>query len=233
MITQDTVMDASLRVNSPRSLAGQVAQRLAERIAAVGPHVRLGTKNELRHQVGVSAATLNEALRMLEAQGLVSMKTGPDGGVFAAEPDPMVRIGQAFAKVRVDGISVPHAGTVRDALEPLAVREAAEHRTAAHLRMMRHKMQVVEDSVEDDARFAYAIWDFHRSIYKAGSNEILKSVCLGLIEIIIEHVTELVTKTPEQKQRRIAVHRALLDAIEDQDLQACAAASKVHADEEK
>lgn len=222
----------NLQVVGSRSLAADVAERIAQQVATMEPYTRLGTKDELRRQTGVAAATLNEALRMLESQGLVTMKTGPRGGVFAAEPDPLVRIGQAIVKVRADDTSVQDAITVRNALEPLTVLDAARHRRAADLKKIRAAMQVVEDSTHDDLAFARAIWDFHRAIYEAGRNDILKSVCLGLIEIVSTHVKEIVAKTPEQRQARVDTHRALLEAIESQDLEACGRASFLHAQEE-
>ena len=232
MAEAPTIVGMSLQLAGSRSLAGEVAQRIADRIDELGPHTRLGTKDDLRRETGVAAATLNEALRILEHQGLVSMKTGPNGGVFTSAPDPLVRIGQAMVKVRLDSTSIPDAIAVRNALDPLTVVDAAQHRSAAQLKVLRRKLAVVEESTSDDLAFARAIWDFHRAVYVAGRNEILKSVCLGLIETIAEHVTEVVAKTPEQKQARVESHRAILEAIESRDLEACARASLAHEEAE-
>lgn len=223
-----TAIENSLRVTGQRSLALAVAERLADRVDELGPQQKLGTKGDLRKETGVAAATLNEALRMLESQGLITTKTGPAGGVFTAEPHPFVRIGQAMVRVHDGGLRVHEAVTVRNALEPLTVEDAARNRTSDDLDLMRERLRVVEDSMDEELGFAQAIWDFHRAVYQAGANEILKSICLAMIEIVAENATDVLAKTRAEKSDRVAAHRALIDAIEAQDIEACARASKEH-----
>ncbi len=59
------------------------------------PGDRLGSKEELRQLCGVSVGTFNEAIRLLQARGLVSIRPGPGGGLFATEQSPMVRLGNS------------------------------------------------------------------------------------------------------------------------------------------
>lgn len=217
-----------MQVVAPRSLAAEVADRIALRVREVPPQTRLGTKADLRRQTGVAAATLNEALRMLQARGLVSLRTGPKGGVFTERPDPYVRMGHAMLWVADGRVDLPDAVAVRHALDALTVVEAAQHRTAADLERLRARMQVVRESAHDDLALARAIWDFHRAIYRSGENTILSSVCLGVIDIIAEQVRDVSPKSPEHRRARVVVHQALLDAIESQDLRACAEASREH-----
>ena len=217
----------SLLVDVPRSLAAEVAQRIQERCAHLPANTRLGTKRDLQTETGVAAATLNEALRMLQSQGIVALRTGPNGGVFTTEPDPLVSIGQALMKVRGSS-RVADVLPLRDALDPLTVLEASKHRTAADLVMLKDKMARVREAITGDMEFAVAVWDFHRGICSIGHNQILKSVSLGLLEIIIQNTDAVVAKTMEQKQQRVALHQALLEAIESQDPDECARASHVH-----
>lgn len=48
---------------------------------------RLPSERELAEQFGVSRATLREALRALEALGLLEIRPGAHGGAFATAPD--------------------------------------------------------------------------------------------------------------------------------------------------
>ncbi|WP_127129427.1 FadR/GntR family transcriptional regulator [Georgenia sp. SYP-B2076] len=221
----------SLELVVSRSLAAEVADRIARRIEGLEPHTRLGTKGELRKQYGVAAATLNEALQVLQADGLVTMKTGPNGGVFSAQPDPFLRIGQAMVKIRGDATTVADAIAVREALEPLAVLDASQHRTQSDLERLAQAMDGMHRTIREDLAFAHATWDFHRGIYASVRNEILKSTTLGLLELIANNVDSVRAKTVAQKIERIRVHQALVDAIESQDPRACAAASVGHANE--
>src|ERR1700755_2280859 len=60
----------------------QAAERLAGLAAAAEPGARLGTKEELRALCGVSVGTFNEALRLVQARGLVTVRAGPVRGPF-------------------------------------------------------------------------------------------------------------------------------------------------------
>lgn len=216
-----------LFVDVPRSLSAEVAQKIAARCAEVEPNTRLGTKRELQSECGVASATLNEALRMLQSQGLVTLKTGPTGGVFSAQPAALVRIGQALVRVKGNA-GVAEALPLRDALDPLTVREASKHRTTNDLRIMAARLAHMEDVIADDLAFARAVWDFHRAICEAGRNEILKSVSLGLLEVIAQNTDAVVSKTMKQKRHRVALHRALYDAIRLQDPDEVERASQAH-----
>jgi DNA-binding FadR family transcriptional regulator len=219
----------SFEVVTPRSLAAEVADHIARRVEHLEPRTRLGTKGELREEYGVAAATLNEALQVLQAGGLVTMKTGPNGGVFSAQPDPFVRIGQAMLKIRGDATTVADAVAVREALDPLTVLEASRHRTQADLDRLAQAIDRMHRTVRNDLAFSAATWDFHRAIYAAVPNEILRSTTLGLLELLANHVDFVSGKTTAQKIERIRVHQELFDAIESQDPRACAAASTAHA----
>ena len=46
---------------------------------------KLPTEKEISRQFGVSIVTLREALRGLEAYGVIEKKRGKDGGIFVAQ----------------------------------------------------------------------------------------------------------------------------------------------------
>ena len=217
-----------LHAGSAHSRAGEVADLLARRSREAGPDVHLGTKQSLCREIGVAPGTLNESLRMLEAQGLITMRTGPGGGVFSSEPHPLVRIGQAMVRVSDGAESVAQAAVVRNALEPVVLLDAALHRTDDDLRLLRERLRLVEDSVDDDLGFARAIWDFHRAIYAAADNELLAEVCRAMLDLITARTESVEPKTPARKRARIAGHRALLDAVEAGDPQMCRRAMELH-----
>lgn len=53
----------------------------------LGPGERLPNEAELVRRFGMSKGTVREALKALEIQGLVRLKTGPGGGAAIVEPD--------------------------------------------------------------------------------------------------------------------------------------------------
>ncbi|WP_137826390.1 FCD domain-containing protein [Brevibacterium sp. 2SA] len=221
-------MTVQVSAGSGRSRAVEVADLIAQRSQKADPNTHLGTKQSLCKEIGVAPGTLNESLRMLEAQGLITMRTGPGGGVFAAEPDPFVHIGQAMIRVRDDARSVAQSAVVRNALEPEVVLDAALNRSEEHLALLRERMRVIEARVDEDLGLAHAIWDFHRAVYAAADNEVLASICRGLLDHIAGHAEAILPKTPEQKRTRVEGHRALLEAIESGDPDVVAEAMELH-----
>jgi DNA-binding FadR family transcriptional regulator len=148
--------------SSSNSRARDAADHLEEQLRDVEPNHRIGTKSELQSRLGVAAGTLNEALRLLQERGLVEVKPGPGGGVFTATPDPVVRLGQTFLSVRGRPESVDHAVAVRQALEPLTILEAVRHRSAADVRRLRQRVELVSKAMDDDEQFLREIWHLHR-----------------------------------------------------------------------
>jgi DNA-binding FadR family transcriptional regulator len=219
-----------LPLSSSRSLALDIAERIAELITDLEPGTRLGTKTELREKWGVAAATLNEALRLLQSRGAIRLRTGPNGGVFVATPDPLVRIGQALVSAHGNATSIVDAVALRDVLDPLTVLEAARYRTAADVRELRAQLERMRDALPDDTAFVQEIWELHRVIARIGRNEMLREISLGLLEILASQTDFVVagSKSRAQKEARLAVHERLVDAIESGDLSRCAKASQDH-----
>ncbi|WP_167140255.1 FCD domain-containing protein [Diaminobutyricimonas sp. TR449] len=212
------------------SRAQDVADRLLSTIEKMQPGDRLGTKDELRLQAGVAAGTMNEAIRLLQSRHVISLRTGPRGGVFVASPDPLVRISDALIAVRAKPETVMDAVALRAVVDPLTVVEASRYRTAKDIRALRAQVQRMRDAIDDDLLFVRSNWAFHELVIGIGRNEILKNVALGLLEIISSNTVNVVpgSKRMPQKQERVRVHEAIVDAIESGDEEACRRASIEH-----
>src|SRR5262245_28121356 len=86
---------------SPVSL-GRVSQVIIDQIrelihsGKLRPGDRLPSERELCARFGVSRVTVREALRVLEAGGLVDIRVGAHGGTFVTTPSH-ARIGEGLA----------------------------------------------------------------------------------------------------------------------------------------
>jgi GntR family transcriptional repressor for pyruvate dehydrogenase complex len=78
----------------------EIVQQIQDAIASgrLRPGERLPSERDLCDVFGVSRATLREALRALEALGVVEVRTGARGGAFAVEPGEDV-VGSALASL--------------------------------------------------------------------------------------------------------------------------------------
>jgi GntR family transcriptional repressor for pyruvate dehydrogenase complex len=80
--------------------AAMLAQEIRAQILGLGmePGRPLPSEPELIAQSGLGRATVREAIRLLEAQGLIVIKRGSHGGIFVAQPN-LSNLGHTIAPV--------------------------------------------------------------------------------------------------------------------------------------
>jgi len=166
------------------SRAEALARRLEARILGGGIRAgdRVGTKEELRERFGVAVATVNEAIRLLQARGLVHVRPGPRGGVFASEPSPFVRLGHQVLALKHEGVRAADCLQVRDALEPVITIEAARHCSPADAAALRERMELMQAAAGDPTAFLRANWDLHRRVAEITPNRILRNLYVSLLD---------------------------------------------------
>src|SRR5919198_3938433 len=81
---------------------GRVSAEIVEQVKAairdgrLAPGDQLPPERDLTRQLGVSRVSVRDALRMLEAQGLVEVRVGARGGAFVTTPAPGL-VGEGIA----------------------------------------------------------------------------------------------------------------------------------------
>ena len=201
----------------------QAAEQLVAIAASVQPGDRLGTKDELRASCGVSVGTFNEALRTVQARGLVTVRSGPGGGLFASRQSPMVRLGNSMLALDQNAASVADAVRLRDALDPLLVEDALEHASAHDIAALRAELDQMKVAAHDgdSTAFVRANWALHARIAEITSNAMLRSFYLHLLEIVESHLLAVQPvddqPLPEYIRSRYELHVALVDAIAARD----------------
>src|SRR4051812_32552760 len=113
----------------------QLVDTLLKDIVADGlkPGDRLPQEPEMVAKYGVARATVREALRILEINGLISLRTGPAGGptVRSVTPTDFGRAMSLF--LQAEKITLEELFRARRLIEPILVRDAAEQQDAAYL----------------------------------------------------------------------------------------------------
>lgn len=213
----------SVEKRAPTTRSEMAAEKIAAIIKAVGPGGRLGTKEELRVQCGVSVGTLNEALRLLQARGLVTVRPGPGGGLFACEPAPMVRLGNLMLALDSIRASVADAVRIRNALDVLLIEDAVWHVSAADVTALREGLAHMASAAKsgDGIAFLHANCALHARIAAVSPNAILSSIYVGLLDVIEAHTLAVLPvaeqSLPEFLLERYRLHARLVDAIATQD----------------
>jgi len=198
---------------------GQVADQLEALAAAAAPGARLGTKEELRVSCGVSVGTFNEALRLVQARGVVTVRPGRTGGLFANRQSVLVRLGNSVLALDEDAASVADAVRLRNALDPLLVEDALRHAGRSDLVAMRLELDRMRAAVValDGIAFIHANWALHARIAEVSPNAMMRSFYLSLLEIIESHTLSVgpvgEQSLPQYLRSRYDLHVSLVEAI--------------------
>jgi DNA-binding FadR family transcriptional regulator len=194
--------------------------------ATFSPGQRIGTKDELRQRFGVAVATMNEAVRMMEMRGLVVARPGPGGGVFVTNSSARAAASRLLLGLHWGSATLADCVEVRNALEPLICRHAADDHRAGDIRELDSILVRMAETVDPHAYFRVN-WEFHRRVAMVGRNLPLQSIYLVLSDFLESGLGDLEFEfiAPE----RVAVHRRLLAAIESGDDRELEAALAEHA----
>jgi DNA-binding FadR family transcriptional regulator len=212
------------------SRAQELAQRLETEIVDAGLQAgeRLGTKGDIRQRFGYAVATVNEALRLLETRGLIEARPGPGGGVFVAAPASRVRLNHLVLGFKADEAPFSDCLAVRNALEPLVIREAARHCRARDGKALRQIIAKMATNTDEPAEFLRLNWDLHRRMAKMGGNAPLKTLYLTLLDFVQDGLQDVRGDEFFDADGNLAVHRELVEAVIEGDQRRLARAIDQH-----
>lgn len=209
----------------PRTrLYEQVAEQLTGWISSNGLAAgdKLPPERELAAQLGVSRATLAQALVALEVVGAVAVRHG-DGTVVTGAAGGR-RIVDA---VRAHADRLPEIIDTRDALETKIASLAAQRRTDDDLARIDLALTVMTRAVEEGDRGVEGDEEFHAAVTAAAHSPLLSRLMAEIGELIRETRIESLSQ-PGRPRNSLAGHRAIADAIRAGDPAAAAAAMHAH-----
>ena len=195
------MQETALNLVAAKSLADRVADAIVEGIATkvIAPGQRI-TEAELASQLKVSRIPIREALKILNAQGIVVSR--PHYGVRVAE---------------FDDCKIVQLYEVRCALEKIAVRYACERRSELP-KLLNRLDSIIEKMAQclerdDLIGVSKADLEFHHAICLASTNEIVIALWDALSRhMLIVFEQELLGDT--ERPHIVDHHRALRKAIE-------------------
>lgn len=208
-----------------------VADRIAHELVGAPADRHLGTKADLQSRFGVSMATLNQALRLLESKGLVELRVGPGGGVFATQPTERLLVANLVVSFRHGTATVGECLAVREILEPHMAAAAARHRTDVDVAELRGLLDEMRKDLKSPEGYLRSNWRLHRRIAEITPNQVLSMLYGGLLGYLEE---EFETAAPAarylaKRRENLDVHTRLVDAIALGDAEAAAALAAHHA----
>ena len=216
-------MVAQKRNGSPaREKPQQIADELRALIIAgeLSEGDSLGHEPDLVERFGVSRPSLREALRILEAEGLITVVRGVRGGVVVHQPDERTTARSAAMVLQARNVPLADVFEARAQLEPLAAKAIATmRRRKAAVAELRLLIGEEEASVGDPEAFGVANATFHERLVSLAGNQTLTIVAEMINEIVARAVTAVsraddVVGSLSIRQRGIGAQRRLLELLE-------------------
>ncbi|MBR2656534.1 MAG: FadR family transcriptional regulator [Loktanella sp.] len=142
-----------------------------------GPGERLPSETEMIARFGMAKGTIREAIRILEAQGLVKSRTGPGGGVFVhqvSEERATALLGNYFY---FQHLTIDDVYQIRAVLEPELAAGLAGKLTPAQLAALEDVMTCYAapaENAEEERAQHIASLRFHALLAEMSGNPLMR-----------------------------------------------------------
>lgn len=167
-------------------------------------------ETEVAERLSLSRTPIREAMRRLEADGIVEHRA---------------RIGAVVRKL--SHAEVVELYEMRAVLERTAAELAAKHAVTAEIDTLDAFNARIADCLSDSAQAAAINQQFHQVLYLAARNRFLVEATRAMNNALL-----LLGPTTLADEERVAVvcrqHQAIVDAIREQDEEAAGAAAQAH-----
>lgn len=192
-------------------LANELKDRVLRRlpVGAVLP-----TERELISSLGVSRMTVREALRILEAEGLISVRPGRKGGPVVQRPGDRGIAKSLAVSLYFEGATFADLLETRRFLEPLCARLAAERATPDDLQAMRESNTRYRGLLHDHEACILENLTFHMLIANASHNTVIRLLVNSLKNLVYQCTADL-GLSMELREAVLEVHERIVDAIEE------------------
>jgi GntR family transcriptional regulator, transcriptional repressor for pyruvate dehydrogenase complex len=211
-VTRDQEQLGQLRAG----LSGYLSQRILRLIqeAELRPGDRLPSVKSLAERFSVAAPTLREALRQLQASGVIEMKHG--SGVYVRSGHERIVLANP-SRGEIEISTIVHLLDARLLIEPqlaeLTARAADETKVAELERILDEAEQCLTGN---DEMLHRTNMSFHAAVAKFAGNIVLAQIIESLIELYSFEQLAIMSFY-DDRVGDYSEHRAILAAIRDKD----------------
>lgn len=203
-------------------MAEVIAAELRSRILTgeLKPGESLLSEAILMEQYEVSRPTLREALRLLEAQDLISVRRGSHRGPVVGLPDGSVAARALAIQLQIRNARLSDVYQFRMLYEPAAARLAAENATPEGLTLLSQVLDEESQAIGDSEAFAEAAWRFHSVLISLSGNATMAVFTECLQHVSAQHSALGLQGSADRKlqqERSFKAHRKLVALIEKRD----------------
>ncbi|MEO3792106.1 FadR/GntR family transcriptional regulator [Nonomuraea sp. B10E15] len=195
----------------------RVVEQVEEAIesGALSPGERLPSERDLMVQFSVSRSTVREALRVLQARGLVRSRPGDPHGAEVLPFTPAALHKSMTTLARVEELSLAELVQFRMVLDSSASLLAARLRTDGQLDEMGAAVARMRAATDHDAFVAEDV-SFHDVVARASGNKLIQ-ICTDVVRsIVLGLISEKLAAAPDRPalmRQTIKHHEEVLAAV--------------------
>lgn len=207
------------KVNTGRVSDAIVDQvKTAIREGKLAPGDRLPPERELTKMFGVSRVAVRDALRLLEASGLIEVKVGAAGGAVVTIPGSN-EIAESISNMLLIRSTTPQEVTeARLVLETGVIRLACERADETDIADLDEICDRASLLLASEAEYDVALSaEFHSRLAAATHNEAITALIASLHQPLEESLREARDVDPAMGRIGTEEHRELVRAIEARD----------------
>jgi GntR family transcriptional regulator, transcriptional repressor for pyruvate dehydrogenase complex len=211
-------MTASPQAEQPAKASETIANELREKMLSgqFAEGTSLPPERELVARHGVSRTTVREALRVLEAQGFIRIKTGRAGGAFVRKPGEESVENSVTLLIRGSHIRLIDLLETREAVEPQCARLAARYCTPEDLATIESADEAMSDATTLDA-YLNANINWHVGVARATHNQLLIGFMVAISRAILAATANEGFVNQEVRRDTNEAHRSVTQAIRNGD----------------
>jgi GntR family transcriptional regulator, transcriptional repressor for pyruvate dehydrogenase complex len=213
----------------PPKAALLVAQRIVRDVIRGGaqPGDLLPPERAMLETYETGRGTLREALRLLEFQGVITLKPGPGGGPILLNPTAAYLASTLQLLMQLNRATYRSIVEVRTAIEPMIGQLAAERISDDALEQLRQTIDQMRDYMDDRDQFLESNKKFHDVIAWSSGNVLFAYIVDSLLGMLDGTVIGI----DYPRHRRVAIlkaHEEIYTALAQHDAEASMARMREH-----
>jgi GntR family transcriptional repressor for pyruvate dehydrogenase complex len=196
-------------------IVDQIKTAIADRRLVPGD--KLPSERDLTERFGVSRVTVRDALRILEATGLIEIRVGARGGAFVSIPAPRL-VGEGFANMLLLSSATPEQVTeARMIFEVGMIPLICDRRTDEDIHDLREICARAQYALKKNSYDMHISAEFHVRLAGAAHNAAIELIVDSLRGPLLASLLKAKEAAPQMGRRGVTEHLQLIDAIEARD----------------
>ena len=227
MSTNEKLLQKVKSVRLSNIVADQIIDLIEDGSLEVGD--QLPGERELVDQLGVGRASVREALRILEAQGVLEVRPGKGAFVIGRPSELSTSEENLRSWFQENAAEVLEMLEVRSALERKAAYLAGSRATPEQIEAMTEILDQADENIRngDIGQLSTLDQAFHRRLAEASGNSLLAMLVDNTIEALLSPRKSILL-SPGRAEMSSVEHRAIAEAIAKRDREGAEQATSEH-----